>query len=146
MMRRMLRSILILLLIGTFVSARQAASNPDVGAPAEGARDGAVESVFTADDSALDLRELASSIRMPSGAGMSAAHADTVETYDIQLEDEKGSAITAKTIAALVVIGLFVGIALYVLIGQDEEAPADDDNGKPLPDYSRGVIVPIPGP
>ncbi|MDD3642445.1 MAG: hypothetical protein PHQ19_03170 [Candidatus Krumholzibacteria bacterium] len=143
MMRRAAKTVMVLLTIGTFVSARQTAAGT---AGKERTREDdppVIESVFTG-GGALDLHGMVSSSLLVPESGVSASLADTVETYDIQLEEEKGSALNAKTIAALVVVGIFIGVALYVLIGDEEEAPIEDDGGKPLPDYSRGVTIPIP--
>lgn len=144
MMRKTSRTVLILLTIGTFVSARQIPSRAAGTDTANVAGALNVESVFTAADGALDLQEMAASLQLVPDSGMRSAHADTLETYDIQLEDEQGSGINAKTIAALVVIGLFIGITIYVLIGDSDEDPVDDDGGgKPFPGY-RGFAIPIP--
>lgn len=144
MMGSTARTLLVLLTIGTFVSARQTAARPGGDGKADAADPAPAESVFAAADGALDLQEMASSLRLLPAAGASAARADTVETYDIQLEQAEGNGLSAKTIAGLVVIGLFVAVAVYVLIGDDEEAQPEDGEGKPLPDYSRGFTIPIP--
>jgi len=144
-MRRTVWTVLILLTIGTFVSAQQVSSEPAGDERSETESEPPCGSVFTtADAGMLDLQALASAVPPRPSAGMSYARADTVETYDIQVPSASEGRLNAKTIAALVVIGLFVGVALYVLIGSDEETTVEDDNGKPLPDYSRGFSVPLP--
>lgn len=144
MMRRTAHTILVLFTVGTFVSARQVASGPVNPTAGDPCAPPTAESVFSEAREGLDLQALASPVHLGPAEGAGAGLADTLETYDIQLESEKDGALSAKSIAALVVIGAFVGIALWLLIGQDDEAPPEEDEGKQLPDFSRGFSVPIP--
>lgn len=70
------------------------------------------------------------------------AMADTLETYDIELEDEGEDGINYKKIAGYVVAGAFVAYALYILLDPgDDEEEEDGGGGKDIP-FST-VSVPL---
>ncbi len=121
--RRYLRTTLILLMTGTFVSASQAA----LSRPGSAEEEGSGESCFT-ESGMLDLSE------MTIGPGaFTPAAADTLETYEIELEDEGKKGVNYKAIVGLVIAAAFIGYAIYVLIVPDEEEEPEDIPGKEPP-------------
>lgn len=131
MMKRCLRTSLILLMTGTFVSATQAAlARP--GSPEDEESGG---TCFT-ENGMLDLSGLAvdSSALLPVTGSLSAtAAADTFETYEIELEDEGKKGINYKAIVGFSIAAAFVGYALYIMIVPDEEEAVEKPPGKDPP-------------
>ncbi|MCX5752534.1 MAG: hypothetical protein NTW97_02675 [Candidatus Krumholzibacteria bacterium] len=139
------RSVLILIVIGTLVSAQQASA----------------ENVFT--PKGFDsIKVRASGPPMPAGGPLMAAGgpapapgsgalslrsfaADTVETFDVEIEEEKGPGV-GKQLAVFAVITAIVAYAVIVLMQSDDEPekttklPGKDPN--PLP-TSASLIAPI---
>lgn len=121
--------ILILFLIGTLVSSQQVSS----------------ESVFT-QKKHLDFDRLV--IGPPDFAGktnpvVAAAYADTLETFDIEVEDESERNVY-KEIAIFLIVGAAVGYVVYLLIKPDEEDSGDTNGGKEPPiTQSVGVSIPL---
>jgi len=114
--KAMAKSVLVLTVIGTLVSAQQAWA----------------ESVFT--PRGFDsIRVRASDPLMPASAsgpasgpgasGFRSIAADTVETFDVQIEEEKGPGI-AKQLAVFAVITAIVGYSIVVLMKSDDEPEA----------------------
>jgi len=131
MMKRYLKSALILLMTGTFVSATQAALARSDGQVKEAAG----ETCFS-DTGILDLSTLA----IDSGPDLTAsvslsgyAAADTLQTYEIELEDEGDKGINWKAIIGFTIAAAFVGYALYILLVPEEEEEAPEIPGKEPP-------------
>ena len=124
---------------GTFVSATQAA----LARPANGEGESSRGTCF-AEKGMLDLSDLAaeSGALLPSAGNLSAsAAADTLETYEIELEDEGKKGVNYKAIIGLSIAAIFVGYALYIMLVPDEEEEADPVvPGKPLP----AALITIP--
>ncbi len=131
------RSVLVLLVIGTLVSAQQVSA----------------ESVFT--PKGIDaVRVIEADRTAPpldpafapaaGAAGFGAFAADTVETFDVEIEEEKGPGI-GKQLAVFAIITAVVAYAVIVLLGSDDE-PSDDSgtNGKEPPDLPGAARVPAP--
>jgi hypothetical protein len=130
---------LILAVIGTLVSVQQASA----------------ESVFTVRDAgsveALTARPVAlMHLSAPAaGAGdlmYSSLHADTVETFDVEIDEEEGSSMI-KELAVFAVITAVVGYAVYTLLDSgDTEEPTDSGGGGkegPDPPVSVGFRIPL---
>ena len=65
---------------------------------------------------------------------------DTIEAFDVELEDEERERSLYKEIAMVAVAAGVVGYVVYLLIDPGgDDAPADDGNGKPTP----FVVVPL---
>jgi len=116
MNRKALRSMLILFLIGTFVSASQVSS----------------DTVFQGDRD-INLQEMLVSPPAFNGGIVSASYhcaPDTMETIEIELEKEKGKNIY-KEIAMVTVISVFAFLVIKtVFFGEDEETETDTGGGK----------------
>jgi hypothetical protein len=124
------KSLLVLFVIGTLVSAQQASA----------------ESVFT--PKGFDsLKACAASPLMPAESpafapghdamGSSAFAADTVETFDVQIEEEKGPGI-GRQLAVFAIITAIVGYAVIDLMQSDDEtSKTSGSSGKPTPPFSR---------
>jgi hypothetical protein len=134
--RGIARSILILGIIGTLVSAQQAAA----------------ESIFTATGAGgiekLALRPLDLTNDAQSAAGAwtmdyLSTEDDTLETFDVEVEEEKGPGV----IKQLVVFGIITAVVAYsviVLMGSDDSEPEEKLPGKTVPMLARvGVDVPF---
>ncbi len=131
MMKRCLRTSLILLMTGTFVSATQAA----LARPGSPEDEGSGGTCFT-EKGMLDLSGLAvdSSALLPATGSLSAAAAaDTLETYEIELEDEGRKGINCKAIVGLTIAAVFVGYALYTLLVPEEDEAVEEPPGKNPP-------------
>lgn len=131
MNRRYLRTALILLMTGTFVSASQSA----LSRPVTAGDDGSAENCFT-ETGMLDLSELA----VGPSAFPAAAAADTLETYEIELEDEGKKGVNYKAIVGIAIAAAFIGYALYIMIVPDDEEEPDELPGKEPP----AAIITIP--
>lgn len=130
-MKKILKTALILLMTGTFISATQAALARSAG-PVE---ESAGETCF-AEPGMLDL----SGMILDSGNGLPAttnlssyASADTLETYEIELEDEGDKGINWKAIVGFTIAAAFVGYALYVLLVPEETEEPEEPPGKEPP-------------
>jgi hypothetical protein len=119
------RSILILTIVGTLVSAQQASA----------------ESVFT-ERKAETIEALAVHPILPAefsspAAGscalsLSALRADTIETFDVQVDEEKGPGI-GKELAVFAIITAVVGYAVIELMKPENEPVKPQKPGKPIP-------------
>ena len=128
------KSVLVLIVIGTLVSAQQASA----------------ESVFT--PKGFDsIKVRAAGLLMPASAsapvsGPSALSlrsfaADTVETFDVEIEEEKGPGI-GRQLAVFAIITAIVGYAVIELMASDDE-PAEPSKppGKEPPPLPAGAGV-----
>lgn len=120
------RTVLILFTIGTLVSAQQVSS----------------ESVFSRDDS-VELEQLV--IKSPvfssetGSAGSLAMRGDTLQTIEIEIEDQKETNIY-KEIAMVAVVAAFVGyIVVTLFFSSDDEEDSTPGGGKDIP-TSRAVL------
>ena len=131
MMKKCLRNSLILLMTGTFVSATQASlAGPVCG------EDGSPGGTCFTEKVMLDLSGLAveSSALLPATGDFSvAAAADTLEMYEIELEDEGNKGINYKAIVGLTIAAVFIGYALYILLVPEEEEVVEEPPGKDPP-------------
>lgn len=131
MIKRYLRTALILLMTGTFVSATQSA----LARPAGEREEDSTESCFS-ETGMLDLSVMSvdSGPIMPEKATLSSfAAADTLETYEIELEDEGKKGINYKAIIGFTIAAAFVGYALYILLVPEEEEEEPEPPGKEPP-------------
>jgi len=123
-LKRYLRATLILLVTGTFVSASQSA----LSRPGSTEDEGSDENCF-AEAGMLDLSDMA----IGRSAFPAVAAADTLETYDIELEDEGKKGVNYKAIVGLAIAAAFIGYALYIMLVPDEEEETEDIPGKDPP-------------
>lgn len=131
MMKRFLRTALIMIMTGTFVSATQAA----LAMPGKTEAEGSGETCF-AETGMLDLSGLAghSSAILSSTASLSTAAArDTLETYEIELEDEGKKGVNYKAIAGFTIAAVLVGYMLYIMLVPEEEETKVEPPGKEPP-------------
>jgi hypothetical protein len=123
------KSVLVLIVIGTLVSAQQASA----------------ESVFTPKGfdsiktcAAVPLTPANSPAPAPGPGALSfrAFASDTVETFDVEIEEEKGPGI-GKQLAVFAIITAIVAYAVIVLMQSDDE-PAEPSKppGKEIPTSS----------
>ncbi len=133
--RAMAKSVLVLIVIGTLVSAQQVSA----------------ESVFTPRGidavKVVEVNRAAPSLDPPGtpaagGAGFRAYGVDTVETFDVEIEEEKGPGMW-KQLAIFGVITAVVGYAVFELLGSDDE-PVEDSGtgGKEPPNVPGGARLP----
>ena len=136
-MQGMARSVLILTLVGTFVSSQQASA----------------ESVFTGRNSG-SIEGLAgrpillTGVSSPATAArtltFSALRADTVETFDVQVDEEKGAGI-GKQLAVFAIITAIVGYAVIELMKSDSgKSTESNTSGKPTPGVAASARITIP--
>jgi hypothetical protein len=118
----------ILLLIGIFVSAQQAAS----------------ESVFdTSVDRALRENKLgAPDFGATVPGGYASASIDTVEVYDIEVYEEDERNIY-KEVAVYVLVAAAVGYFVYTLIRPDDDVVVDDGGKEPPIPPSISIEIPL---
>jgi hypothetical protein len=119
MMKSNLKTVLILLMTGTFVSATQVGLARPVSLEDEGSG-----GTCFAETGMFDLSGLAvdSGTLMPVTYSVSAASAaDTLETYEIELEDEGKKGINYKAIVGYTIAAAFVGYILYIMIVPEKE-------------------------
>ena len=131
MIKRCLRTSLILLMTGTFISATQAS----LAGPLSGEGESTSGTCFT-EKGMLDLSGLAvesSALLPPTGSLSTAAAADTFETYEIELEDEGKKGTNYKAIVGLTIAAAFIGYALYILLVPEEDEEIVDPPGKEPP-------------
>lgn len=135
-MRGIARTVIVLAVVGTLVSAQQARA----------------ESVFT--DCVRSgvprltlprvlLASAGSSAGRASALEFLALRADTVETADVEVEEEKGSGI-GKEIAVFAIIGAAVGYAVFVLMRGDDESTKTSKPGKPGPVFPALARFAVP--
>jgi hypothetical protein len=128
------KNVLVLIVIGSLVSAQQASA----------------ESVFT--PKGFDSIKVSPVGRsMPAGGPASAPvsgamslrsfAADTVETFDVEIEEEKGPGI-GRQLAVFAIITAIVGYAVITLMASDDE-PAEPSKppGKEPPPFPTGAGV-----
>lgn len=130
-MKRYLRTAMILLMTGTLVSATQSA----LARPANTPEEDSSESCFS-ENGMLDLSSMGvdSGPTMPEASALSSfAAADTLETYEIELEDEGKKGINYKAIIGFTIAAVFVGYALYILLVPEEEEEEPEIPGKEPP-------------
>ncbi len=135
--RRMARTIFILAIVGTLVSAQQVSS----------------ESVFTAKDpmnfEKLRVRPFTLAEAPSPTAEVSrnflTLPGDTVETFDVEVEEEKGPG-TAKQLVIFAIITAAAAYAVIELMKPDdsERKPDSGGNGKEPPTISRSALVSVP--
>ncbi len=112
------------------------------------------ESVFTAPEHSWHATSGAPSLRLGDGAPgpgfaaslYSASAQDTIETMDIELEDEAEGRSIYKEIAVVALVGAAVGYVVYLLIHAGSDEPSSDDgSNKPTPfsvaAFSPGFIT-----
>ncbi len=133
MMKGCSKTLLTVLVMGTFVSGVQAALASPEGSPG-----GSVEASCFSSGRLLDLSDLSSS--PPPAVAAGPALADTLETYEIELEDESGKGINYKAIIGVAIAAAFVGYALYVMLVPDEEEETEEPPHKDPP----VVLIRIP--
>jgi hypothetical protein len=92
--------------------------------------------------------------RLPALAGLRArggqavgmryrgASADTVETFGVEIEEEKGPGLV-RELAIVIVVGAAVAYAAYELLKSDENPPASQTPGKEPPSSSSRAAVVI---
>lgn len=128
-MKQIARSALILFCIGTFVSVQQASSEEIVD---------------------IGERELALTRWADAGAGYAAeaegrflsAGADTLETFDIELEEENGGNLY-KEIAVVAIVTAMVGYMVLTLLDEGDEEEESTSGGKDVPGPFIGLSVPF---
>jgi hypothetical protein len=175
-MKKTHKSILIVFLIGSFISAQQASSEElPLGHRSRPQRQsaGGARSVVAGElrisggrqlhsqfsDAAhgvrtreyidcgeheLDLGSLAragAGSALPRGS-LAPMRADTLETFDIELEKKEQRNIY-KEIAAFVIIAAMVGYIVVTLIDPGDEEEVPDTGGKDVPTAFLGITVPV---
>lgn len=130
------KSVLVLFVIGTLVSAQQASA----------------ESVFTpkgidAVSSRTVVVGMPVSVSGPSpsagGIGFRSFPADTVETFDVEIEEETGPGI-GKQLAVFAIITALVGYAVISLMASDDEpAPTSKPGGKEPPSFPTAARISV---
>lgn len=135
-MKGLARSIIVLGVVGTLVSAQQARAESVF---TEGSRGRAAE---------LTLRPIVLSNAISPAARVSALdfnalRGDTVETVGIEVEEEKGPG-TGKQLAVFAIVAAAVGYAVIVLMKGDDESAKASKPGKPAPGFPALVRVAVP--
>ena len=123
----MLKNAAILFLIGAFVSAQQVCAC----------------TVIIAEEP-LEFEKMLVEAPDFQGAEIPAFHAagsDTLETIDIEVEEDKGT--NYKEIAAYVVVAAAVTIILYILLKPEKDETESEDDGKPTPKSRIAVVLPL---
>jgi hypothetical protein len=127
--RAVARSVLVMMVIGTLVSAQQASA----------------ESVFT--PKGFDSMKARRAVPVMPGSGPAPASgaralgfrsfaADTVETFEVEIDEEKGPGI-GKQLAVFAIITAIVGYSVIVLMQSDDEPAAPKKPpGKEIPTSS----------
>jgi len=112
------RTILILIVTGTFISSQQVFS----------------QTVFQ-EEGMIDLGEIALTNEMVperTASLFAAASGDSIEVMEIELEEEKESNIY-KEIAVVVIVTAFVGYIVSTVFFPEEEETEEDTGGKDFP-------------
>ncbi len=127
-MKPIARSILILFLIGMFVSVQQVSSEEIVEC---GGREFSLE----------HLAGAGTALSIDRGECFFSYGVDTLETFDIELEEKEENLY--KEIAIAAIVAVMVGYMVITLIspGEDEKEPSP--NGKDIPGPFVGISVPI---
>lgn len=131
------KSVLVLIVIGTLVSAQQVSA----------------ESVFTPKGidavKVIEADRAVPPLEAPGApaagaAGFRAFATDTVETFDVEIEEEKGPGMW-KQLAVFAIITAVVAYAVIELLGSDDE-PVEDSgtNGKEPPNPPGAARAPAP--
>lgn len=134
MKRSVGRTLFVLFLVGAFVSAQQARCE---------------ESVFSRDTTEApdELTVLAvpadAGPSVLAGARLHSMPTDTVETYDIELEEDDGPGLK-KEIAMFVIVAAVVGYMIATLIMPDDEEDDATDGGSGKPTPSAAISIPLP--
>jgi hypothetical protein len=128
MMSRNLRTALILLVTGTLASATQAA----LCSPAD-SREGSPSETCFSEPGMLDLSAISIGAPPPEAGRLSYAAADTLQTYEVELEDEGKKGVNYKAIVGFAIAAAFVGYALYILLVPEEEEETVKPAGKEPP-------------
>ncbi len=132
------RSVLVLLIIGTLSAAQQVSSESvfSAGTPAAGSLPQGPRLVLNGPPAPAAGTTFLSSTSAPP---------DTVETFDVQVEEEKGSSLW-KQLAVFGVITAVAAYAVYSLVGKDDEpAPTGGGgSGKPTPDRLSAAAISLP--
>jgi hypothetical protein len=132
------RSLLVMAVIGTLSAAQQVSAQSVFGARGAG----------TGSLSAAPSLAFGSSGFHAAGApalGYASTPGDTVETLDIQVEEDKGPSLWKQ----LVVFGVITAVVAYsviALMGSNDETPPEDTggSGKPTPVRVPGSAIAIP--
>jgi len=126
------RTILILAMIGTFVSAEQVSG----------------ESVFTVKGGPpLEklviqpslFAEAGQAESGPAAVSFSAFAADTIETFEVEVEEDKGPGVI-KQLVIFAVLTAIAGYAVFTLLDSDDETENDKPGGKDPPVFSAAVM------
>lgn len=129
-MKCSLKQMLIMLTIGFFISAQQ------IHAEAVQRNENPLDLnslVITSPDLGEDSRP----VFIPT-------FGDTIETYDIELEEKKDSATLYKEVAAFVIAAAMVTFIVVTLLEKDEEEDRTDRSGKDFPPVGQRVQFYIP--
>ncbi|MBN1885560.1 MAG: hypothetical protein JW876_08565 [Candidatus Krumholzibacteriota bacterium] len=127
------RTMFILLLIGAFVSAQQARANESVFSRAPSRARNDLSSLVV--DNGPDMQAVATA----TWRGMPP---DTVETYDIELEEDEGPGLT-KEIVMFAIIAAVVGYMIVTLIQPDDDETSVDDGGSGKPTPTATLAIPF---
>jgi hypothetical protein len=136
--KHVLRATFILTLIGMVVSAQQVSS----------------DSVFDAKDRVnfekLRVTQLSLAATVSPGGeaaslGYRVLRGDTVETFDVEVEEEKGPGI-ARQLVIFAIITAAVGYAVIVLMKSDDSEKEKEPSGKEPPTVARGALISAPFP
>jgi hypothetical protein len=123
------KSVLILLVIGTLVSAQQASAD-SVFTPK------GFDSIEARAAGPLVPAGAPAPLSAPGALSLRSFAADTVETFDVEIEEEKGSGI-GKQLAVFAIITAIVGYAVIVLMQSDDEpVEPSKPGGKEIPTSS----------
>jgi hypothetical protein len=123
------KSVLILLVIGTLVSAQQASAE-SVFTPK------GFDSIKTCEAVPLMPASAPAPASDPGEQSFRAFGSDTVETFDVEIEEEKGPGI-GKQLAVFAIITAIVGYAVIELMNSDDEpAKPSKPPGKEIPTSS----------
>jgi hypothetical protein len=130
------RSVLVMLIVGTLTAAQQASAGSVFSAAAA-----ASESLPAAPPFALGDRGA------PPGPPLALASTpvpgDTVETFDVQVEEEKGPGLWKQ----LIVFGIITGAVAYAVVtllkSDDEGTTTTGSGGSGKPTPSRGASLSI---
>lgn len=128
------KGVLVMIIIGTLVSAQQASAESVF------TRKGieAIEVCAASGDMPAAAAALASG---PSALSFRAFSSDTVETFDVEIEEEKGPGI-GRQLVVFAIITAIVGYAVIALMQSDDE-PEEPSKppGKEIPTFSVAAGV-----
>jgi hypothetical protein len=133
--RAMARSVLVLTVVGTLVSAQQVSAE-SVFTPK------GFDAVTAAEVGRIMAPESPASSPLAGRAGFGAFAADTVETFAVEIEEEKGPGM-GKQLVIFAIITAVVGYAVIALLGSDDEPAEESTNtGKEPPFFPTGARLP----